>query len=129
MPAGWKEKEGGTFFSPAQESQAIPSAYCLALSQGSSARRAHLQPFAPHYFLIMFLVHLWPRRFPISFPHLESGEDNMIAAHTRGSADSGSAQRTQIAFPLENALAVLTAPEGCSALVISCASDAGEGRK
>lgn len=53
----------------------------------------------------------------------------MIAAHTRGSADSGSAQRTQIAFPPENALAVLKAPEGCSALVISCASDAGEGRK
>ena len=53
----------------------------------------------------------------------------MIAAHMRGSADSGSAQRTQIAFPLENALAVLKALEGCSALVISSASNAGEGRK
>lgn len=35
----------------------------------------------------------------------------MRAAHTRGSADSGSVQRTQIAFPLENALAVLKALE------------------
>lgn len=53
----------------------------------------------------------------------------MIVAHMRGSADSGSVQRTQIAFPLENALAVLKALEGCSALVISSASNAGEGRK
>lgn len=84
---------------------------------------------APHYFLIMFLVHLWPRRFPISFSHFESGEYNMIAAHMRGSADSGSVQRTQIAFPLENALAVLKALEGCSALVISSAGNAGEGEE
>lgn len=85
--------------------------------------------FAPHYFLIMFPVHLWLKRFPISFSHFESGEYNIIAAHMRGSADSGSVQRTQIAFPLENALAVLKALEGCSALVISSASNAGEGRK
>ena len=51
----------------------------------------------------------------------------MIAAHMRGSADSGSVQRTQIAFPLENALAVLKALEGCAALVISFASNAGKG--
>lgn len=50
----------------------------------------------------------------------------MIAAHMWGSVDSGSVQRTQIAFPLENALAVL---KGCSALVISFASNAGERRK
>lgn len=53
----------------------------------------------------------------------------MIAAHMRESADSGSAQRTQIAFPLENARTVLKALEGCSALVISSASNAGVGRK
>ena len=69
-------------------------------------------PFAPQYFLIMFLVHPWPRRFPISFSHFESGEYNMIVAHMRGSADSGSVQRTQIAFPLEDAPAVLKALEG-----------------
>lgn len=53
----------------------------------------------------------------------------MIAAYMRGSADSGSVQRTQIAFPLENALAVLKALEGCSALVISSAGNAGDGEK
>lgn len=67
---------------------------------------------ASHYFLIMLPVHLWPRRFPISFSHFERGEYNMIVAHTRGGADSGSVLRTQIAFPLENTPAVLKALEG-----------------
>lgn len=49
----------------------------------------------------------------------------MIAAHMRGSAAGGSVLRTQIAFPLENAPAVLKALEGCSALVISSSSNAG----
>lgn len=126
MPCGVGKKGGRTFLSAPQESGAIPT--CLLFSaepKGRCARRADPRRFAPHYFLIMFPVHLWPRRFPISFSHFKSGAYNMIA----GSADSGSVQRTQIAFPLENAPAVLEALEGCSALVISSASNAGEGGK